>query len=89
MPGPLELSLRRVTGASGGDSRIQKLEAMTDDAAAGTHDSPTDLGVVADAMTEADQQMVDELAAADVDYAAGDTISGEELRRRFGLPQSI
>ena len=40
-------------------------------------------------MTEADQQMVDELAAADVDYAAGDAISGEELRRRYGLPQSI
>jgi hypothetical protein len=26
-----------------------------------------------------------ELAAADADYAAGNTISGEELRRRYGL----
>lgn len=26
-----------------------------------------------------------ELAAADADYAAGNTISGEQLRRRYGL----
>lgn len=56
--------------------------AMTDDAADSTPDGPTtDLGGVADA----DQQAIDELAVADADYAAGNTISGEELRRRYGL----
>jgi antitoxin YefM len=30
--------------------------------------------------------LVDELAQADTDYAAGNTVSGEELRRRYGLP---
>ncbi len=30
--------------------------------------------------------LVDELAQADADYAAGNTVSGEELRRRYGLP---
>lgn len=29
--------------------------------------------------------LVDELAAADAEYAAGQTVSGEELRRRYGL----
>jgi len=29
--------------------------------------------------------LVDELATADAEYAAGQTISGEELRRRYGL----
>ena len=54
------------------------------------------LGAVADAMDKADQTSMeswraetdlwDELAVADADYAAGNTISGEELRRRYGLP---
>lgn len=30
--------------------------------------------------------VVDELAQADADYAAGNTVSGEDLRRRYGLP---
>ena len=30
--------------------------------------------------------LVDELAQADADYAAGNTVSGEDLRRRYGLP---
>ncbi|MGO9350288.1 MAG: type II toxin-antitoxin system Phd/YefM family antitoxin [Mycobacterium sp.] len=30
--------------------------------------------------------LIDELAQADADYAAGNTVSGEELRRRYGLP---
>lgn len=29
--------------------------------------------------------LVDELAQADAEYAAGETVSGEELRRRYGL----
>jgi len=29
--------------------------------------------------------IVDELAQADADFAAGKTVSGEELRRRYGL----
>jgi prevent-host-death family protein len=29
--------------------------------------------------------VVDELAAADADYAAGKTLSGEAIRRRYGL----
>lgn len=29
--------------------------------------------------------LVDELAKADAEYAAGETVSGEELRRRYGL----
>ena len=29
--------------------------------------------------------LIDELRQADADYAAGDTVSGEELRRRYGL----
>jgi antitoxin YefM len=29
--------------------------------------------------------LTDELAQADVDYAAGNAISGDELRRRYGL----
>ncbi len=29
--------------------------------------------------------VVDELAQADADYAAGNTVSGEDLRRRYGL----
>ena len=29
--------------------------------------------------------VVEQLRQADVDYAAGNTVSGEELRRRFGL----
>ena len=29
--------------------------------------------------------LVNELAQADTDFAAGNTVSGEELRRRFGL----
>jgi antitoxin YefM len=29
---------------------------------------------------------VDELAQADADYAAGNTVSGADLRRRYGLP---
>lgn len=32
-----------------------------------------------------DSWVVAELATADADYAAGNTISGDELRRRFGL----
>jgi hypothetical protein len=60
---------------------------MTDDAADSTRDDPAaDLEMAADAMTEADQQAIDELAAAEADYAAGNTISGEEVRRRYGLP---
>lgn len=61
---------------------------MTDDAADSTRDDgpAADLGMAADAMTEADQQVIDELAAAEADYAAGNTISGEEVRRRYGLP---
>jgi hypothetical protein len=53
------------------------------------------LDAVADAMGKADQTSMegwlaetglwDELAVADADYAAGNTISGEELRRRYGL----
>lgn len=30
--------------------------------------------------------VVDDLAQADVDYAARNTVSGEDLRRRYGLP---
>ncbi|MCG5430963.1 hypothetical protein LV457_01450 [Mycobacterium sp. MYCO198283] len=54
------------------------------------------LDAVADAMDKADRTSMeswraetdlwDELAVADADYAAGNTISGEELRRRYGLP---
>ena len=29
--------------------------------------------------------LIDDLAQADADYAAGNTVSGEELRRRYGL----
>ncbi len=29
--------------------------------------------------------LVDELAKADAEYAAGETVSGAELRRRYGL----
>jgi antitoxin YefM len=29
--------------------------------------------------------VADELAQADADYAAGSTVSGEELRKRYGL----
>jgi antitoxin YefM len=29
--------------------------------------------------------VIEELAQADADYAAGKTVSGEELRRRYGL----
>lgn len=29
--------------------------------------------------------LIDELAQADADFAAGKTVSGEELRRRYGL----
>lgn len=29
--------------------------------------------------------LIDELAQADADFAAGKTLSGEELRRRYGL----
>ena len=29
--------------------------------------------------------LVDELRQADTDYAAGNTVSGEDLRRRYGL----
>ena len=66
---------------------------MTDDAAGSP---PTHLDAVADAMDNADQTSMeswraetdlwDKLAVADADYAAGNTISGEELRRRYGLP---
>ena len=49
---------------------------MTDDAADSTRDGPAaDLGMAADAMTEDNQQTIDELAAAEADYAAGNTIS--------------
>jgi hypothetical protein len=54
-----------------------------------------ELGAVADAMAGADKTSMDgwraetdlwdELAVADADYAAGNTISGEDLRRRYGL----
>ena len=30
--------------------------------------------------------LADELAQADEEYAAGNTVSGQELRRRYGLP---
>lgn len=30
-------------------------------------------------------QVVDELNQADADYAAGNTITGEDLRKRYGL----
>ncbi len=30
-------------------------------------------------------EMSAELSAADADYASGDTVSGEELRQRYGL----
>ncbi len=56
----------------------------------------TELGAVADAQagagetsTEswtAETDLRNELSAADADFAAGNTISGEELRRRYGLP---
>jgi antitoxin YefM len=29
--------------------------------------------------------VADELARADVDYAAGNTVSGDDIRRRYGL----
>lgn len=41
---------------------------------------------LADAKPDAKQRLLDELAAAHADYAAGNTISGEKLRRRYGLP---
>ena len=54
-----------------------------------------ELGAVADAMANADKPSMEswraetdlweQLAVADADYAAGNTISGEELRRRYGL----
>ncbi|MCI4675953.1 hypothetical protein [Candidatus Mycolicibacterium alkanivorans] len=34
---------------------------------------------------DADRKLVQELRRADEDYAAGNTVSGEELRKRFGL----
>lgn len=30
--------------------------------------------------------VVEDLARADADYAAGETVSGDDLRRRYGLP---
>ena len=40
-----------------------------------------------DAEWAADREAVDhELRQADADYAAGNTVGGEELRPRFGLP---
>ena len=67
--------------------RLREWEPMTDDAADSTRDGPAaDLRMAADAMTEDNQQTIDELAAAEADYAAGNTISGEEVRRRYGLP---
>jgi hypothetical protein len=35
--------------------------------------------------TETDLDVATELAGADADYASGNTISGEQLRRRYGL----
>ncbi|MDN4517179.1 hypothetical protein QYF68_04985 [Mycolicibacterium austroafricanum] len=55
---------------------------MSDDPAGST---PADFAALADAIHAANERLVDELAAADADYAAGNTISGEELRRRYGL----
>lgn len=34
---------------------------------------------------ETTREMADELAQADADYAAGNTISGEDARERYGL----
>lgn len=63
-----------------------------------TVDRPDDaLGAVADATAGADQEATGEgetvadlsaaaeLAAADADYASGNTVTGEELRHRYGL----
>lgn len=33
-----------------------------------------------------EHRLADELRQADIDYAAGKTVSGEDLRRHFGLP---
>jgi len=34
---------------------------------------------------ETTREIADELAQADADYAAGNTISGEDVRQRYGL----
>jgi hypothetical protein len=34
---------------------------------------------------ETTREIADELAQADADYAAGNTISGEDVRERYGL----
>ncbi len=91
-----QIAAARVTRHAADSSAATRMGAMTDDAADSTRDGPTaDLGVVADAMANADEASLeswraetdlwDELAIADADYAAGNTISGEELRRRYGL----
>jgi hypothetical protein len=36
-------------------------------------------------LTKANCEIADELAQADTDYAAGNTISGEDVRERYGL----
>jgi hypothetical protein len=65
--------------------------------AARTDEPAVDLGAVAEAIASADQAAIDdwqtetdlwgtaELAAAHADYASGNTVSGEELRRHYGL----
>ena len=45
-----------------------------------------DQETIDDWQTETDSWVVAELTAAEAGCAAGNTISGEELRRRFALP---
>lgn len=71
--------------------------ARADEKAGGPDDPAVDLGAVADAIAGADHAAIDdwraetdlwdgaELAAADADYTSRNTVSGEELRRRYGL----
>lgn len=59
-------------------------EQRPDDAVAAAI-AGVDQQTIDDWQTVTDSWVVAELAAAEADYAAGNTISGEELRRRFGL----
>ena len=77
---------------------VADMRAAPAEERAGRTDKPAvDLGAVAEAIAIADQETIDdwrtetdlceaaELAAADADYTSGNTVSGEDLQRRYGL----
>jgi hypothetical protein len=78
-------------------ARADEQSAWTDDLAADVRADPTaELVAVADALAGADEEVIDdwraetdlweaaELAAADADYASGNTVCGEDCRRGYG-----